>query len=95
MNDLKVQNEAIPVFPERDNHFESQVNFRDFIRDAIYKTNQRELDANESTEKLMQGETGIHETMIAHSKADISMRLLLQFRNKAMESYKEVMRMSF
>ncbi|CAN2047187.1 Flagellar hook-basal body complex protein FliE [Candidatus Magnetomoraceae bacterium gMMP-13] len=95
MNDLKVQNEAIPVFPERDNHLESQVNFRDFIRDAIYTTNQRELDANESTEKLMQGEAGIHETMISLSKADISMRLLLQFRNKAMESYKEVMRMSF
>jgi flagellar hook-basal body complex protein FliE len=41
------------------------------------------------------GKAGIHETMIALQKADISLRLLLQIRNKAMDAYREVMRMQF
>ena len=35
----------------------------------------------------------IHGTMIALEKADISMRLMLQIRNKLVSAYEEVMRM--
>jgi flagellar hook-basal body complex protein FliE len=38
---------------------------------------------------------GIHEGMLAISKADISLRLLLQVRNKVLEAYREISRMGF
>ena len=54
-----------------------------------------EIEADQSVEQLMKGQVGIHETMIALQKANISLRLLLQVRNKAMDAYREVMRMQF
>jgi flagellar hook-basal body complex protein FliE len=35
----------------------------------------------------------IHETMIAAEKADLSLRLMVQVRNKIIEAYQEVMKM--
>ena len=39
------------------------------------------------------GNTSVHEAMVAGQKANLSMRLALQVRNKAMEAYQEIMRM--
>lgn len=39
------------------------------------------------------GETSLHEAMVAGQKANLSMRFVLQIRNKAMEAYQEMMRM--
>ncbi|MFO7877421.1 MAG: flagellar hook-basal body complex protein FliE [Desulfovermiculus sp.] len=39
------------------------------------------------------GETSLHEAMVAGQKANLSMRFVLQIRNKAMEAYQEIMRM--
>jgi len=36
----------------------------------------------------------LHEMMIALNKAELSMRMLTQVRNKAVEAYQELMRMS-
>jgi flagellar hook-basal body complex protein FliE len=69
--------------------------FGEYIRGAIKSVNDMEMEANRSVEQLMMGRTGIHETMIALQKADISLRFLLQVRNKAMDAYREVMRMQF
>ncbi len=39
------------------------------------------------------GKVNLHEMMIAMEKADISLRLLIQVRNKAVDAYQEIMRM--
>jgi flagellar hook-basal body complex protein FliE len=39
------------------------------------------------------GPVDLHDVMIAMEKADISLRLLVQVRNKAVDAYKEIMRM--
>ena len=39
------------------------------------------------------GKADLHDAMIAMEKADISLRLLVQVRNKAVDAYKEIMRM--
>jgi len=44
---------------------------------------------------LLEGKAEINETMIAIQKADVSMRLLLTFRNKVIEAYREIMHMNF
>jgi flagellar hook-basal body complex protein FliE len=43
----------------------------------------------------LNGAENIHETMIQLEEADISLRLLMKIRNKALESYQEIMRMQF
>lgn len=39
------------------------------------------------------GPVDLHDVMIAMEKADISLRLLVQVRNKALDAYQEIMRM--
>jgi flagellar hook-basal body complex protein FliE len=69
--------------------------FSDVIKQAVKRVNDMEQEADRSVQHLVTGQGGIHETMIALQKADISLRLLLQIRNKAMDAYREVMRMQF
>lgn len=38
---------------------------------------------------------GLHEIMIASEKAGISFKLLVEIRNKLLDAYREIMRMSF
>ncbi|KPA13460.1 Flagellar hook-basal body complex protein FliE [Candidatus Magnetomorum sp. HK-1] len=97
MNDIGIQpDRAIPIFPEKKSLSDhNTVDFRDFIKKAIYRTDQRQKDADIAIQNMMQGNAGIHETMLEISKADLSLRLLNQFRSKTMDSYKQIMQMSF
>jgi len=65
------------------------------LKTAVGEVNELQLSADRATEKVTDGSMGIHEGMIALSKADISLRLLIQVRNKVMEAYREISRMSF
>jgi len=46
-----------------------------------------------SRESAAGGPVDLHDVMIAMEKADISLRLLVQVRNKALDAYQEIMRM--
>ena len=65
------------------------------LKQAIEEVNHLQQAADSSIEQVIDGSLGIHEGMLAISKADISLRLLLQIRNKVMEAYREISRMSF
>ena len=68
--------------------------FTDMLASAISETNKKQVEADRAIEKLSSGEEkNIHEAMITLEKADISMRLLVQMRNKVVEAYQEMMRM--
>jgi flagellar hook-basal body complex protein FliE len=69
--------------------------FDQVIKGAIHNVNKLEKDSNQSIMELLSGKADIHETMISLQKADISMRLFLAIRNKAVEAYREIMRMNF
>jgi flagellar hook-basal body complex protein FliE len=69
--------------------------FGKVIKGAINRVDGLEKDSNRSIMELLNGKKDIHETMINLQKTDISMRLLLTIRNKAVEAYREIMRMSF
>jgi flagellar hook-basal body complex protein FliE len=43
----------------------------------------------------MAGTKDIHQAMISMEEAHISMRLLIQVRNKVISAYEEIMRMQF
>ena len=60
----------------------------------LHNVNQQQLNAEAKQIELMVTENkDIHGTMLALEKADLSMRLMLQIRNKLVSAYEEVMRM--
>ncbi len=96
MSDLKIGN--LPPTPAQINENLKPQNISDFnkvISGAIDRVNSLDKAADRSIMDLLKGRADIHETMLAIQKVDISMRLLLTVRNKAIEAYKEIMHMSF
>lgn len=68
--------------------------FADTLKAAINQTNDLQVKANKAAEELATGRTNnIQEVMIAAEKADISLRLMMQVRNKIIDAYQEIMKM--
>jgi flagellar hook-basal body complex protein FliE len=68
--------------------------FGEMLKQAVNEVNQGQVDSDKAVEQLHTGQAkNIHEVMIALEKADISMRLMVQMRNKIVDAYQEVMRM--
>ncbi len=68
--------------------------FSEMLSKSIRDIDRLQKDADISIENLASGEgTDIHETMIAMEKADITMKLMIQVRNKIVGAYEEIMRM--
>jgi len=81
--------------PKKDNVGEAK-GFGDMLKEAVNSVNQRLINAEELSTQFVLGEpVDIAQVMTAMSKADISFRLLLQVRNKALSAYEEIMRMQF
>ena len=60
----------------------------------LQNVNQQQFNAEAKKVELLVSENkDIHGTMMALEKADLSMRLMLQIRNKLVSAYEEVMRM--
>jgi flagellar hook-basal body complex protein FliE len=69
--------------------------FAEQLKDAINSTNEVQVQADQAVEQLHSGQGGsLHEVMLSLEKADISMRLFVQLRNKAVDAYQEIMRMN-
>jgi flagellar hook-basal body complex protein FliE len=68
--------------------------FADALKQAVSDTNQLQQVADKKMQELATGKSqNIHETMLAVEKADVSLRLMLQVRNKIIDAYHEVMKM--
>ncbi|WP_022664724.1 flagellar hook-basal body complex protein FliE [Desulfospira joergensenii] len=67
--------------------------FSQRLKSAVLDVNSKQHTADQSAEAVIKGEMGIHEGMMAMGKADTSLRLLAQVRNKVMTAYNEIMRM--
>lgn len=67
--------------------------FSDVLKSALNDVNDAQFTASDAVQKVLSGEsTDIHETMIALQKADVSLKMMLEVRNKILEAYQEVMR---
>lgn len=49
--------------------------------------------ANEAVAKMLDGTGDVHEAMIAMQRADLTLQLTVQIRNKLVQAYQDVMRM--
>lgn len=97
MNILPVNNPTpqIPNDPS-DGRSVSQTEqkFSDFITSTINQVNESQAEGDLAIQKLNSGEAqNLHDVMISVEQADISLRMLVQIRNKAIQAYEEIMRM--
>jgi flagellar hook-basal body complex protein FliE len=51
-------------------------------------------EANTAVSNMMQGTGDVHEAMIALQRSEMTLQLTVQVRNKLVQAYQEVMRMS-
>ncbi len=81
----------VALTPPRD---EASAGFTELLQQAIEEVNQAQQTADSARRDFAVGEArSVHDTMITLEKADLSLRLLMQVRNKVVEAYQEVMRM--
>ncbi|MBK7229954.1 MAG: flagellar hook-basal body complex protein FliE [Ignavibacteriales bacterium] len=69
--------------------------FGNLLTDFIGDVNKSQIDASRSTQSFVNGEEiEIHDVMIAGEKAKTSLELLMEIRNKTVDMYRELTRMS-
>ena len=73
----------------------SGLSFSDRLKKAVLDVDTSQKVADMGAEQVVTGELGLHEGMMLQQQADLSMRLLVQARGKAMESIKEILRIQF
>jgi flagellar hook-basal body complex protein FliE len=62
---------------------------------TIGDVNKAQMDASKSTQSFVNGDgIEIHDVMIAGEKAKTSLQLLMEIRNKTVDMYRELTRMS-
>ena len=68
--------------------------FADLLRTSMDQVNTYQNAADGAIKELVAGRTkNIHETMLALERADTSLKLMTQVRNKVLDAYKEIMKM--
>jgi flagellar hook-basal body complex protein FliE len=74
---------------------DSTESFGDLLSKTIKDVNNLQNEAGNAMEKMVTGEaTDLHDVMVAVEKARTSFDLLMELRNKTMDMYREVMRIS-
>ncbi|MBI2712123.1 MAG: flagellar hook-basal body complex protein FliE [Bdellovibrio sp.] len=68
--------------------------FSDILRNSVEKVNEMQAQADTAIKELVAGRSkNIHETMLTIERADTSLKLMMQVRNKILDAYREIMRM--
>lgn len=67
--------------------------FADFLKQAIQGVADQEQNAHAVTDQFLVGNADVSDVMIASTKAELSLEMTSQVRNKVVEAYQEVMRM--
>ncbi len=72
----------------------AKTSFADQLKNAIQETQALGEHKGELIEEMVMGQTTeVHDVMIAAKESQLAFELLLEVRNKLLESYQEIMRM--
>lgn len=67
--------------------------FSKILKESIDETNQLQKNGQKAMSDIATGEVkDLHQAAIAIDKAEVSMKLMLEVRNKALNAYKEILR---
>jgi flagellar hook-basal body complex protein FliE len=64
------------------------------FQQILADVNSQQQQADSQVQRSLLGETDLHEATIALEKVDLSLRLLVQVRNKLVSAYEELNRMT-
>jgi flagellar hook-basal body complex protein FliE len=93
INPIFLQNQP-KVNPTRTTPFQAQQNFAAQLKNAIEQVNEAQVVSDQKTIALAQGKIdNLHEVMIASQKASIMLQTTVEVQSKAIDAYKEIMRM--
>lgn len=68
--------------------------FNNLVSDFLQDVNGQQLQANSALDRLVSGDTdNVHDVVLSMAKADLTFQLVLEIRNRLIESYQEIMRM--
>lgn len=80
----QLQNKATPA--------EAAESFASFLKNALDSVAAQEQNVHKVNDQFIIGEANVNDVMIASSKAELSLALTSQVRNKVIEAYQEIMR---
>ena len=73
---------------------ETGKSFADTLKDAVGNVNELQKNSDKQMQALATGKTdNVADVMIAAEKADITLKVMVQVRNKIIDAYQEVMKM--
>lgn len=72
---------------------EATASFADFLKKAVDSVAAQEQNSHNVTDQFLVGNADVSDVMIASTKAELSLEMTAQVRNKVVEAYQEVMRM--
>ena len=95
MRAMQGQAQSAPVNPQQINA-NNQVDFGDLMKNAVGQVNSLQQTSNQLKTGFEMGDPNIQlsDVMIASQKASVAFEATVQVRNKFVEAYQEVMRMS-
>ena len=68
--------------------------FLQLLEDSVTQVNEYQGQADTAVKELVAGKSkNIHETLLAVERADTSLKLMMQVRNKILDAYREIMKM--
>ncbi len=71
-----------------------EVTFGKILENSLDQVNLMQHQADDAVKELVAGRAkNIHETMLTIERADASLKMAMQVRNKILEAYREIMRM--
>ena len=83
-----------PVTPTAGTTAPTKSSFAEAIGNALEGVSAAEGKADLLAQDIAAGgDTPVHELMVAMSEASLSLEMLVQVRNRALEAYQEIMRM--
>jgi flagellar hook-basal body complex protein FliE len=71
---------------------EATESFASYLKTALDSVAAQEQNVHKVNDQFIIGEANVNDVMIASSKAELSLALTSQVRNKVIEAYQEIMR---
>ena len=86
--DAAGKGQAAPVVPT------DGKTFSEILSKSFESVNDQQHQADQAIRELVSGRSkNIHETLLTVERADASLKLAMQVRNKILDAYREIMRM--
>lgn len=94
MNINAISSNFVNALAQKNISENNSVNFENYLKDALDKVNDKQVEAEKATMDLVTGQAqDIHQVMITTEEARLTLELAVQIRNKLVDAYQEIMRM--